>query len=93
MGCCNSVLINASPDKAWNVLKDFHNLLWSKTVVSKVKKKGAKSGEVSVFLVSENTIYFVLRTSTRKSAKDDTVADFCNPIYHVLLQDLKRHFS
>ena len=93
MGCCNSVLINTSPNKAWNVLKDFHNLLWSKNVVSKVEKNGAKSGEVSVFLVSKNTTYYVLRTSTWKSEKDDTVADFCNPIYHALLQDLKSHFS
>jgi len=141
MGCYNSVVINASPEKVWNLLKDFHNLSWSKNVVSKVEKIGTKSshevgakrilndafhetlvslddsqmkfsysiddgpavvskdnvkgylGEVTVFLISENNTSFVLWTSKWKSAKEGGVADFCNPIYHALLQDLKSHFS
>jgi hypothetical protein len=50
-------------------------------------------GEVTVFSVSADNSSFVLWTSKWASAKSDDVADFCNPIYHALLQDLKIHFS
>lgn len=50
-------------------------------------------GEVTVFSVTENNTSFVLWTSTWKSAKEEGVAELCNPIYHGLLQDLKGHFS
>jgi len=50
-------------------------------------------GEVTVFPVTENNTSFVLWTSKWESAKEGGVADFCNPIYHALLQDLKNHFS
>lgn len=141
MGCYNSIVIKAAPDKVWDVLKDFHDLSWAKNVVSKVAVIGAKSsteigakrvlndafhetlvslnnkarkfsysiddgpsvvskdnlegyiGEVTVFPISENNTSFVLWSSNWKSAKEDGVADFCNPIYHALLQDLKTHFS
>ena len=141
MGCYNSIVINASPDKVWDVLKDFHNLSWSENVVSKVEKIGSKSsnevgakrvlnnafhetlvsldhsqmkfsysigdgpavvfkdnvegylGEAPVYLVSDNNSSFVLCTSKWKFAKEGGIADFCNPIYHALLQDLKSHFS
>lgn len=141
MGCYNSVVIEATPDKVWEVLKDFHELSWAKNVVSKVDIVGNKSskeigakrilndafhetllsldnkariftysiddgpaavsknnvegyiGEVTVFPISENNTSFVIWSSHWKSAKEDNVADFCNPIYHAILQDLKSHFS
>lgn len=141
MGCYNSIVIEATPDKVWAVLKDFHNLSWSKNVVSKVTIIGDKSaneigakrilndafhetllsldnkkrkftysiddgpsvvskdnvegyiGEVTVFEISENNTSFVIWSSNWKSAKEDTVANFCNPIYHAILQDLKSHFK
>lgn len=141
MGCYNSVVIEATPNKVWEVLKDFHDLSWAKNVVSKVEILGNKSskeigakrilndafyetllsvdnearkftysiddgpavvskdnvegyiGEVTVFPISENNTSFVIWSSHWKSAKVDGVADFCNPIYRAILQDLKNHFS
>ena len=141
MGCYNSAIINAPADEVWEILKNFHDLSWSKNVITKVKKIGDKAsdeigakrilneafhetlvsidntakkfsysiddgpgvvskdnvegylGEVSVFSVSENNTTFVLWASEWKSAKEAGVADFCNPIYHAILQDLKSHFS
>ena len=61
-------------------------------VVSKDNVEGY-IGEVSVFSVSNNDTSFVLWTSEWESEKEGGVADFCNPIYHALLQDLKAHFS
>ncbi|MEA1784739.1 SRPBCC family protein [Arenibacter sp. GZD96] len=43
MGCYNSVVINAPADRVWDVLKDFHDLSWSKNVVSKVTVVGDKA--------------------------------------------------
>lgn len=141
MGCYNSIVINTPANKVWDVLKDFHDLSWSKNVVSKVDVIGDKSsdeigakrvlndafhetlisldndakkftysiddgpaavskdnvegyvGEVAVFSVSENDTSFVVWTSKWESTKEGGVAEFCNPIYHALLQDLKSHFS
>ena len=141
MGCYNSIVINSDADKVWDVLKNFHDLSWSKNVVTKVEVVGRVSsnnigakrilndafhetlltvdnvgrkftysiddgpavvskenvvgyiGAVTVFPVSENNTSFVLWTSEWDSAKESGVADFCNPIYHALLQDLKDHFS
>lgn len=141
MGCYNSIVINSDADMVWGVLKNFHDLSWSKNVITKVEVIGSKSsseigakrvlneafhetlltvdnvgrkftysiddgpavvskenvvgyiGEVIVFPVSENNTSFVLWTSKWESAKESGVADFCNPIYHALLQDLKKHFS
>tara|TARA_R110001606_G_C15191602_1_gene630577 strand:- start:200 stop:625 length:426 start_codon:yes stop_codon:yes gene_type:complete len=141
MGCYNSIVINTPADEVWNVLKNFHDLSWSKNVVSNVEIVGDKSadeigakrvlnaafhetllsfnndekkftysiddgpaavskdniegyvGEVTVFSVSENNSSFVLWTSEWESMKEGGVAEFCNPIYHGLLQDLKSHFS
>jgi hypothetical protein len=50
-------------------------------------------GDVTVFSVSENDSSFVVWTSKWESSKEGGVAEFCNPIYHALLQDLKSHFS
>lgn len=50
-------------------------------------------GTVSVFSVTENNTTFVEWTSKWRTAKDEKVAEFCNPIYHGLLQDLKKHFQ
>lgn len=141
MGCYNSTVINAPADQVWETLKDFHDLSWSKNVVTDVEKVGDKNGTdagakrvlnnafhetllsidnearkftysiddgpdavskdnvegyvgtVKVFPVSDTNNSFVVWSSEWESAKNDTVADFCNPIYHALLQDLKSHFS
>ena len=140
MGCYNSAVINASSDKVFSLLKNFHDLSWSKNVVSKVDKIGDKRhyevgakrilndafhetlrsinndkktftysiddgpgpvskdnvsgyiGEVSVIPITEDDSSVVVWTSKWASDKDGGVADFCNPIYHALLQDLKNHF-
>jgi len=137
MGCYNSIVINSPANKVWGVLKNFHDLSWSKNVVSKVEIIGDKSaseigakrilndafhetlltldkdsrsftysiddgpdvvskdnvtgyiGRVTVFSVSDNDTSFVLWTSDWASEKKSGVADFCNPIYHAILQDLK----
>lgn len=141
MGCFNSIIVNAPAEKVWDALKNFHDLSWSKNVVTKVEIIGDKSsneigakrilneafhetllsidnnakkftysiddgpaavskdnvegyvGEVMVYSVSENNTSFVLWTSKWESAKEDGVAELCNPIYHALLQDLKSYFS
>jgi hypothetical protein len=141
MGCFNSIVIDAPADKVWDVLKKFHDLSWSKNVVSKVDVVGDKSsneigakrilndafhetllsvdegakrftysiddgpavlsrdniegyvGEVIVFPVTAGNNSFVMWASQWESEKEGGVADFCNPIYHALLQDLKIHFS
>ena len=43
MGCYNSIVINAPSNEVWAVLKNFHDLSWSKNVVSKVTVVGDKS--------------------------------------------------
>lgn len=141
MGCYNSAVINASSDKVFSLLKDFHDLSWSKNVVSKVDKIGDKRhyeigakrilndafhetlrsidndnmkftysiddgpgpvskenvsgylGQVTVIPITENNTSVVVWTSKWASEKEGGVADFCNPIYHALLQDLKSHFG
>lgn len=50
-------------------------------------------GSITVYPVSNSNSSFVLWTSEWESDKSGGVADFCNPIYHALLQDLKSHFS
>ena len=140
MGCYHSAVINASSDKVFSLLKNFHDLSWSKNVVSKVEKIGDKRhyevgakrilndafhetlrsinndkktftysiddgpgpvskdnvtgyiGEVTVIPITEDDSSVVVWTSKWASDKDGRVADFCNPIYHALLQDLKNHF-
>lgn len=141
MGCYNSVVVNAPSEKVFNLLKNFHDLSWSKNVVTKVDvigdkahdKVGAKRilndafhetlqsvdsdamtftysiddgpgpvskdsvsgylGKVSVIPVTENDSSVVVWSSKWASSKEGGVADFCNPIYHALLQDLKSHFG
>jgi len=141
MGCYNSIVINSPANKVWNVLKNFHDLSWSKNVVSKVEIIGDKSaseigakrilndafhetlltldnesmsftysiddgpdlvsknnvtgyiGKVTVFSVSDNDTSFVLWTSNWDSEKKSGVADFCNPIYRAILQDLKNYLE
>ncbi len=50
-------------------------------------------GKVSVRAITENNTSFVQWSSRWDSEKEGGVADFCNPIYHALLQDLKARFS
>lgn len=45
MGCYNSIVIDAPADKVWNVVKNFHDLSWSKNVISKVDKIGNKAAD------------------------------------------------
>jgi carbon monoxide dehydrogenase subunit G len=49
-------------------------------------------GEVQLFPVTANNGTFVLWTSTWE-AGGNSVAEFCNPIYHALLGDLKASLS
>lgn len=50
-------------------------------------------GKIKVYQITDNNTSFVEWSSSWKSAKDDNVATFCNPIYYAILQDLKNHFS
>lgn len=141
MGCYNSAVIDAPVDKVFDTLNNFHDLSWSKNVITKVDVIGEKGaheigakrvlndafhetllsvnsknksftysiddgpgpvsksnvdgyvGEVSVIPITENNTSLVIWESNWKSTKDGGVADFCNPIYHAILQDLKSHFS
>lgn len=54
---------------------------------------GGYVGSVQVLPITENNTSLVVWTSKWEDDKEGTVADFCNPIYHALLQDLKAHFS
>jgi len=45
MGCYNSTVVNATADKVWEKLNDFHDLSWSKNVVENVEQVGEKSGD------------------------------------------------
>lgn len=49
-------------------------------------------GRVSVRPITENNTAFVQWSSSWDS-EEGGVAEFCNPIYHALLQDLKAHYS
>ncbi|MDT8414049.1 MAG: SRPBCC family protein [Flavobacteriaceae bacterium] len=44
MGCYNSTVINVPAEKVWAVLKNFHDLSWSKNVVQKVEAIGDRQG-------------------------------------------------
>ncbi|MGZ2371415.1 SRPBCC family protein [Ancylomarina sp. YFZ004] len=46
-------------------------------------------GELTVFPVTENNSSFVLWTTTWELEKKEGVAEFLNPLYKALLQDLK----
>jgi len=43
MGCYNSIVINKPTEEVWTAFKDFHDLSWSKNVITKVDKIGDKS--------------------------------------------------
>jgi len=49
-------------------------------------------GEVSVLPITENNTSLVIWSSKWNTSKDGGVADFCNPIYHAILQELKSSF-
>ncbi|PKA82627.1 polyketide cyclase/dehydrase/lipid transport protein [Ulvibacter sp. MAR_2010_11] len=50
-------------------------------------------GNVKVLPITEDNTSLVVWTCKWQRDKEGGVADFCNPIYHALLQDLKAHFS
>ncbi|MFO7846615.1 MAG: SRPBCC family protein [Balneolaceae bacterium] len=50
-------------------------------------------GTVTVLPVTDTDSAFVEWKSEWESTREGGVADFCNPIYHALLQDLKAHFK
>ncbi len=60
--------------------------------VSKDNVKGYV-GTVTVHPVTDTNSAFVEWKSEWETENEESVADFCNPIYHALLQDLKSHFS
>jgi hypothetical protein len=45
MGCYNSKIINASADKVWSALRDFHDLSWAKGVIETLDVIGDKKGD------------------------------------------------
>ena len=49
--------------------------------------------EVTVYPVTENNTTMVLWQSKWEEDKEGSVADFCNPIYHAVLQELKSNFK
>ncbi len=50
-------------------------------------------GSVRAFAVTDNDATFVEWISDYESADPGAVKEFCDPIYHALLQALKAHFS
>lgn len=42
--CYNSTVVNAPRDKVWDSIKDFHNLSWAESVITKVDVIGRKAG-------------------------------------------------
>ena len=44
MGCFNSTVIAASADKVFETLNNFHDLSWSKNVITKLDVIGDKNG-------------------------------------------------
>jgi len=49
-------------------------------------------GRVRVLPVTHDNTAFVEWHSTYESPDEQAVGDFCNPIYHALLSELKSHF-
>lgn len=140
MGCYNSIVINSNAEVVFNTISNFHDLSWSKNVITKLDVIGDKKGneigakrilndafhetlqsvdndnkkftysiddgpgpiskenvqsylgEVIVIPITENDSSLVV-WSSRWDSSNGGVEDFCNPIYHALLQDMKSHFS
>ena len=68
MGCYNSIVINSSANKVWNLLKNFHDLSWSKNVVSKVEIIGDKSAsEIGAKRILNDAFHETLLTLDNKS--------------------------
>lgn len=62
MGCYNATLLNASPERVWNTLRDFHDLSWSKNVVEEVTPVGDTPGtEVGARRVLNGAFHETLR--------------------------------
>jgi hypothetical protein len=141
MGCYNSTIVNASADKVWETIKNFHDASWSANVVTKLDIVGDKKGNepgakrvlndafqetlisvneadksftysiddgpaavasdnvngyvgrVKVFPNTADGNAFVTWSSEWESSVGGGVAEFCDPIYHALLADLKAHFE
>lgn len=63
MGCYNSVVINAPADEVWDVLKNFHDLSWSKNVVNKVEIVGSRtSDEIGAKRILNDAFHETLRS-------------------------------
>jgi hypothetical protein len=81
MGCYNSVVINAPVDKVWSALRNFHDLSWSKNVISKVEVVGDKSAtEVGAKRVLNDAFHETLQSHSDECMKltysiDDGPAD------------------
>ena len=50
-------------------------------------------GQVRLLPITENNTTFMEWQSTYESLNDQAVGEFCNPIYHALLQAIKSKFS
>jgi len=61
MGCKNSVTVSVSADKAWQSLRDFHDMSWAPNVISKLEVVGEFSGtEVGAKRVLNGAIHETL---------------------------------
>ncbi len=40
MGCYNTCVVNASVDRVWATLRNFHDLSWARQVITKLEKVG-----------------------------------------------------
>lgn len=43
--CYNSIVINASSDKVWNLIRDFYDMSWAKGVITRVDKVGGSPAD------------------------------------------------
>lgn len=137
--CYNKIEINASINKVWDTISDFHDLSWAPNVVVSVTKVGDKGGsEIGAKRVLNDAFHETLTvldpgnftfsysiddgpgpvasdavsdytgvvqltatdggclvewSSTFQSENEDEVAEFCNPIYSALLNDMHQTLS
>jgi len=137
MGCYNSIVIDLPASDVWSRVNNFHDMSWSKNVISHLSIIGSKLppdpgarrvlnevffetllsydneemvfmyslddgpdvlsvkniegfvGSLQVFPIAVDNTCLVLWTSTWSTVKFGDVAEFCNPIYHALLEDMK----
>lgn len=138
--CYNSIIVDAPVNNVWSVLRNFHDMSWSKTIetVERVGDRGSTEigarrlltgvfdetlveldnlarslcysiengppplsgdairsyfGTVQVYPVTDTNKSFVLWTSEYETNDDESVHDFCDPLYQKLLKELAQYFA